>query len=252
MLFKQAFYPDISPPSARFFSAPAKKRLPTVISLKLCRNTLIRLFVVLVIISAVLNTPAYSQESEDSRIFIAGFNAFQQKDYVTTITKMNEVLQKYPDSPLRDMVLFWLSRAHFKNGNQLDAARYMSQFSKEYPDNPLKGTVDEELLALTARYEKGEQLPGGTLPVVAQKEQERLAAVKAEEERQAAEKAALAKRTAEEAEQARLVAIQKEQERTAAEKAEAERLAQEKIAMAARAAEESDPLPRAAQAFSWR
>ena len=222
-------------------------------TLKLCRNTLIRLFVVLVIISSVLNAPAYSQESEDSRIFIAGFNAFQQKDYVTTITKMNEVLQKYPDSPLRDMVLFWLSRAHFKNGNQLDAARYMSQFSKEYPDNPLKGTVDEELLALTARYEKGEQLPGGTLPVVAQKddqeqarlaaaqkEQERIAAVKAEEERQAAEKAALAKRTAEEAEQARLVAIQKEQERTAAEKAEAERLAQEKIAMAARAAEESE------------
>jgi len=102
-----------------------------VISLKLCRFFLIRLFVVLAIISTFLNSPAYSQESEDSQIFISGFNAFQQKDYATTITKMNEVLQKHPDSPLRDMVLFWLSRAYYKSGNQLDAARYMSQLSKE-------------------------------------------------------------------------------------------------------------------------
>jgi len=229
--------------------------------LKLCRVALIRLIVVLVIISSFLQTPAYSQESEDSQIFISGFNAFQQKDYATSITKMNEVLQKYPDSPLRDMVLFWLSRAHFKNGNQRDAARYMSQFSKEFPDNPLKETVDEELLALTARYEKGEQLPTGPLPAADQKEgpekarlagervdqenlarqkaeqerlatvqreQERIAALRADEERQSAEKAALARRAAEEAEQARLVAAQKEQERAAALKAEAERQAAEK------------------------
>lgn len=241
MLSNKHFTQTFLRPPCAFFPVPAKKRLPTVISLKLCRNTLIRFFVVLVIISSVLNTPAYSQESEDSQIFISGFNAFQQKDYSTTITKMNEVLQKYPDSPLRDMVLFWLSRAYFKNGNQLDAARYLSQFSREYPDNPLKGTVDAELLALTARYEKGEQLPGGIPPVAAQKddqeqarlaaaqrEQERLAAVKAEEERKAAEKAAMAKRAAEEAEQARLVAMQKEQERAAAVKAEATRKAAEK------------------------
>jgi hypothetical protein len=219
------------------------------------------LFVVLVIISSFLNTPAYTQESEDSQIFISGFNAYQQKDYTTTIARMNEVLQKYPDSPLRDMVLFWLSRAYYKNGNQRDAARYLSQFSREYPDNPLKGTVDEELLALTARYEKGEQLPTGTLPVAAQKavpekerlsvtrveqeklarqqaeqerlaavqrEQERMAAVKAEEARAAAEKSAIAKRTAADAEQARLAAIQKEQERAATLNAEAERKAAEK------------------------
>jgi len=264
MLSKQAFYPDISPPSARIFHVPDKKRLPTVISLKLCRFSLIRLFVVLAIISTFLNSPAYSQESEDSQIFISGFNAFQQKDYATTITKMNEVLQKHPDSPLRDMVLFWLSRAYYKSGNQLDAARYMSQFSKEYPDNPLKGTVDEELLALTARYEKGEQLPGGSAPVVAQRdyqeqarlvaaqrEQERVAAVKAEAERQAAEKAALAKRAAEEAEQARLAAAQKEQERAAAIKAEADRKAAEKVeqerAAALKAEEERQTAEKAAQ-----
>ena len=261
MLFNQAFYQTFLRPPRAFYHVPAKKRLPTVISLKLCRNTLIRLLVVLVIISSFLTTPAYSQEAEDSQIFISGFNAFQQKDYATTITRMNEVLQKYPDSPLRDMVLFWLSRAHFKNGNQLDAARYLSQFSKEYPDNPLKGTVDEELLALTARYDKGEQLPGGSPSVAAQKvDADRIAAIKAEQARQVAEKAAVASRTAEESEQARLAVIRKEQERTAvikvdterklaekaeqgrtaALKAEEERQAAEKAASAKRVTEESE------------
>ena len=177
MLFNKHFTQTFLRPPCAYFSVPAKKRLLTVISLKLCRTFLIRLFVVLVIISSFLNTPAYTQESEDSQIFISGFNAYQQKDYTTTIAKMNEVLQKYPDSPLRDMVLFWLSRAYYKNGNQQDAARYLSQFSREYPDNPLKGTVDEELLALTARYEKGEQLPTGTLPVAAQKAARRRSAL---------------------------------------------------------------------------
>lgn len=239
MLSNKHFTQTFLRPPCAFFSGSAKKRLPAVISLKLCRNSLIRLFVALVIISSLLNNPAYSQESEDSRTFISGFNAFQQQDYVTTITSMNEVLQKYPDSPLRDMALFWLSRAYFKNGNQLDAARSMSQFSKEYPDNPLKGTADEELLALTARYEKGEQLPVGTLPVVAQKEdqeQARAAAVKAAEERKAAEQKAASEKVdmeqvaREQAEMVRLAQEKAEQKRLAVLKAEEERQAAEKAA----------------------
>ena len=213
-----------------------------MLSLKLCRNALIRFFVVLVIISSFLNLPAYCQESEDSQVFISGFNAYQQKDYATTIKKMNEVLQKFPDTPLRDMVLFWLSRAYYKSGNLQNAARYMSQFSKEYPDNPLKGTVDEELLALTARYDRGEDLP-----VAAQKKEpenaakqktelDRLAAAKADKESKAAEQAASAKKTAADAERARLAAVQKEQERAAVIKAEADRKAAEKAELDRQAA----------------
>jgi len=196
---------------------PVKKRLRTVISLKLCRSALVKCLAVLVIISACLNSPVRAQESEDSQIFISGFNAYQQKDYATTISRMNEVLQKHPDSPLRDMVLFWLSRAYFKSGNQQDAARYMSQFIKEYPDNPLKGTVDEELLALTARYDRGESLKGG-----AAEQERRAAAAKAEAARAAAEKA----------EQARLAAVRAEEQRQAAARAEADRLAAEQAEQA--------------------
>ncbi len=212
-----------------------------MILLRLCRNIILRLLVVLVIISSLIAPPAFCQETEDSQVFIAGFNAYQQKDYATSIEKMNEVLQKYPDTPLRDMALFWLARSYFKAGNQLEAARHLSQFSKEYPDNPLKSTVEDELLALTARHEKGEKLPAGTPPA---KQPDRLAAqkTKAEKERVAAAKAEEAKQAAATAESARIAALKLAEENAAAEKAETARVAaakaeQERIA-AARAEEE--------------
>ncbi len=236
-----------------------------MLTLKLCRSTLIRFIAVLVIISSFFTPPAYSQESEDSQIFISGFNAYQQKDYATTIGRMNEVLQKYPDTPLRDMVLFWLSRAYFKNGNQQDAAKFMSQFSREYPDNPLKATVDEELLALTARFEKGEQLPAGT-PVAAARpavaavdsEKVRLAQDAAAREQQAREKAereriaATAKaeeiRAAAESEKAQLAAARAADERAAAEAVEKARLAAVKQEEERKAAAEKAEMLKAERA----
>jgi len=190
----------------------------------------------MVIISSLIVPPAFAQETEDSQVFIAGFNAYQQKDYASSIEKMNEVLQKYPDTPLRDMALFWLSRSYYKAGNQQEAARYLSQFSKEYPDNPLKSTVEDELLALVARYEKGEKLAVGSPPA---KQPDRMAPLraKAEKERIAAAKAEEAKRAAAAAESARVAALKQAEENAAAEKREQERLAtvkaeQERIAAA--------------------
>ncbi len=157
-----------------------------MISLKLYRSLLVRLLVSLVVVSTLTALPALCQEVDDSQVFIAGFNAFQQKDYAAAIGKINEVLQKKPDTPLRDMALFWLSRAYFKTGNQQEAARNLSQFFKEFPGNPLGKTVEAEHLALLARYEKGETLPAGTSPAPPQpplnaekKEQEQIV-VKAE------------------------------------------------------------------------
>ncbi len=192
-----------------------------MILLKLCRNVLARLLVALVIISSLAVPPAFCQDTEDSQVFIAGFNAYQQKDYASAIEKMNEVLQKYPDTPLRDMALFWLSRSYFKAGNQQEAARYLSQFSKEYPDNPLKSTVESELLALTTRYDKGERLTTGSPPIkqpVQISENDRIAAVKAEEAKLAA------------ASEATRLAALKQADEEAAKKKEQERIAQETAA----------------------
>jgi len=225
---------------------------------KLCRNTLIRFLSALALISSLLVQPGICQDAEDSQVFISGFNAYQQKDYATTIKKMNEVLKKYPDSTLRDMTLFWLARAYFKSGNQQDAARYMSQFTKEFPDNPLKGTVEEELLSLAAQQDKGEKSSAAVSVKLAekqaeaqktaaakkhlakeqaedqrqaalQKEQQRLAAIKAEEERAASVKAAELKLAAEQAELQRLAAIKAEKERVNVEKIEQARLQAQKV-----------------------
>jgi len=229
-------------------------------SSKVCRTTLIRILVTVALISSLLTLPAFSQDTEDSQVFISGFNAYQQQNYSTAIERMDEVLRKYPNSPLRDMALFWLARAHFKSGHRQEAARTMSQFAHEYPDNPLKGTVEEELLALAEAYDKGEKIAtappatasaGKPAAASAMQEQERAAAEKArleagrkEQERVAAEKAEKARAEAEAAEKARLAAVKAEQERAAvAEKArleaarkEQERIAAEKAAAQAEAA----------------
>lgn len=210
-----------------------------MILLRLCRNTLPRLLVALVIISSLAASPAYCQESEDSQVFIAGFNAYQQKDYASSIKKMSEVLQKYPDTPLRDMALFWLSRSYYKAGNQREAARYLSQFSKEYPDNPLRNTAESDLLALTARYESGEELPTG-LPqpkLAAVPDAKALAAAKEQEAKMAAVAAAEAARTA---------ALEQTEQKASAEKRELERAAATK-AEQVRIAEESEAREKAEQ-----
>jgi hypothetical protein len=214
--------------------------------MKFCRNILFRLFLIVAIISSLIVPPGFCQETEDSQIFMSGFNAYQQKNYANAIKKMNEVLQKYPDSPLRDMAIFWLARSYYRNGDQRDAARYMSQFTKEYPDNPLRATVEDELLALASRYDKGETLPTGEAPAKQaqapkvqpeaeqpagqQAEQERQAALKAEQEQQAKEKAAKAELAKQQAEKERLGKQQAEQERQAAERIEQEQQVKEQAA----------------------
>lgn len=240
-----------------------------MILLKLCRNILLRLLVVLVIISTLGTPLAFCQDTEDSQVFIAGFNAYQQKDYASSIEKMNEVLQKYPETPLRDMALFWLSRSYYKAGNHQEAARYLSQLSKEYPDNPLRNTVEEELLSLTARYEKGEKLPvgpaSGKQPDLlavqkAKAEKERIAAAKEEEAKLAAAAAVAAeaarvsalrlaeeKAAAEKKEAARVAAAKVEQKRAATIKAEQDRLAAEAAAETARINSRKAEVARLAQ-----
>jgi hypothetical protein len=166
----------------------------------------------------LLAPAAFSLDTQDSQVFIAGFNAYQKKEYPAAIDKMSQVLQKYPDTPLRDMALFWLARANFKAGNQKEAARTMAQFFKEYPESPLKGTVEEELATLVGKYQRGERIEDRQ-PAAAQ------VAAKAESDPQAAEATAKAREEAE-----RLTAQKMEQERLAAEKvkAEQEHLAAEK------------------------
>jgi hypothetical protein len=184
---------------------------------------------------SLLATPAFSVEYQDSQIFISGFNAYQGKNYQTAIDNMSQLLQKYPDSPLRDMAIFWLARSNYKAGHNREAAKYMAQFYKEYPNSPLKNTVEPELAKMAAAYAKGEPLPADTAPaeekvVTASATEAKLAAEKAEAERAASEKAIAENAEAEKATKEKAAAEAAWQERVSAEKATAEKSATVKTA----------------------
>lgn len=135
--------------------------LPQILALE-SRGRVVRTVVALaaVVSSLMFVIPAFSADQpDDCQSFIAGFEAYKQKDFDTSQGKLKTVMENYPDSPLRDVVLFWLARSYYKNGNQRDAARHMSTFAREYPDSPLLLIVEDDLKDLVARYEKGELLP---------------------------------------------------------------------------------------------
>lgn len=180
---------------------------------------------------------AYPADSEDAQIFITGFNAYQKKDYRGAVDSMSLVLQKYPDTPLRDMAIFWLARSHYKGGDRAEAAKQMARFFREYPDSPLKGTVEDDLAQLARAYEQGSPLPSPPPAVVMDKgapegkqakaaTPEKKDAGKADADRAAAEKAAAEKATAEAAARAKADA-----DRLAAERAAAERSAKVRAAL---------------------
>lgn len=211
-------------------------------------------------LSLLLSTvPSHAAESEDSQTFITGFNAFQKKDYQTTIDKMTVVMEKYPDTPLRDMVLFWLARAHYKAGHRENAAKYLGQFLREFPDSPLKSTLEDDLVKLAekapapepdrttaeneqaelkARSEKtaSDQAAAEKAAVVKAAETE-LAAVKAMQEKAEAERLAAEKAAAEKAAADRVAQEKAEAERAAAERARQEQIAVQKAAAEKAAAE---------------
>lgn len=181
---------------------------------------------------------AYPADSEDAQIFITGFNAYQKKDYEGAAANMSLVLQKYPDTPLRDMAIFWLARSQYRIGNRPEAAKQMARFFREYPDSPLKGTVEEDLARLAKAYERGEELP--SLPPAATPDQQvaqakpaaktpgpaTAATTRPEADRVAAEKAAAEKAKEEAAARAKADA-----DRLAAEQAAAERSAKVRAAL---------------------
>ncbi|MEI6206401.1 MAG: hypothetical protein WCP20_06440 [Desulfuromonadales bacterium] len=139
----------------------------------------------------------FAAEIDDAAVFVDAFNAFQEKDYLLAIEKANQLNQIFPDSPLKDVTLLLIARSSVKSGDNELAAKTVNKFTSEFSDSALMSTIEEELLALGARQQKGERLqPNLQLQAVARKyRDERIVLEKAEAERRererlAAEKAA--------------------------------------------------------------
>lgn len=101
----------------------------------------------------------HAAEQDEYSVFLSGFTAFQNQEYQGAASKMSQFLKDYPDTPLRDMALFWLARAHFRLGEKQEAARCLALFLKEYPDTPLRSAAEPELIALAESFDgKGDSL----------------------------------------------------------------------------------------------
>lgn len=106
----------------------------------------------LVVVCFSVSTHAAKQDEYSD--FLGGFTAFQSQDYQGAAGKMSQFLKEYPTTPLRDMALFWLARAHFRLGEKQAAARYFALFLKEYPNAPLRNAAESELITLAQRYDE--------------------------------------------------------------------------------------------------
>jgi len=182
---------------------------------------ILSLFVIVIAFSSV-----NAAEIDDSTVFVEAFNAYQQKDYLLTIEKCDQLNQVFPDSPLRDVNLLLIARASLKSGDNERAAKSIALFTTEFPESSLRTSVEDELRTLASRHQKGEILaPNKTLQTAASKvrsdtlARERALALKLEMERVARIKA----------EQERLARIKLEEERLEKERLLAEKLAKANI-----------------------
>lgn len=181
-------------------------------------HSILRLCAVFFLFSLLLaqHVPA-AADYDDSNLFMEAFNAFQGKNFLLSIEKLNRLEQLFPDSPLRDVSLLMLARAHQRSGDNQAAGTTINRFGKEFGNSPLATSVEAELTALGKRVGAGEK--------PAQNQQLHTAALKVRNEQLARERAAVLK-----IEQERLAKERAEQERLAREKAEVERLERERLA----------------------
>lgn len=134
------------------------KMLPASQLLKICFNLLkpvLRSLMIMLLGAGFV----VASEIDDSSLFVEAFAAYQKKDYLLAIERIGVINQLFPDTPLRDVALLLLARSGLKSGDNELAAKTITQFTSEFAANPLKDTIEEELLRLGSRWQKGEKLP---------------------------------------------------------------------------------------------
>lgn len=114
--------------------------------------------VLALLVLVCFSVSTYAAEQDEYSVFLGGFTAFQNQDYQGAATKMSRFLKQYPATPLRDMGLFWLARAHYRLGEKQKGARYLAIFLKEYPGNPLWNAAERELVELAQSYDEKSNL----------------------------------------------------------------------------------------------
>ncbi|MDD2541000.1 MAG: outer membrane protein assembly factor BamD [Desulfuromonadaceae bacterium] len=203
-------------------------------------SNIARLLILALFIVVVSFSTGNSTEIDDATVFVDAFNAYQQKDYLLTVEKCDQLNKIFPDSPLRDVTLLLTARASLKSGDNTRAAKSVTKFLTEFPESSLNTSVEDELRVLANRYQKGEVLPYNKILLAAARKvrsdrmaQERAAALKLEMERIAKEKA----------EQERVARIKLEAENREKERVLAEKRAKSSIKVAIMLRDTAGPFP---------
>lgn len=108
----------------------------------------------------VLNAPAFSAEKDDSALFFEGHDLMEKRQPEKAIPLFEEVLQKYPESRIRDLALFWVGRAYLETKQIEKSREAFSQLQKDFPESPLRSKLKNLIVskeAALARAEKREK-----------------------------------------------------------------------------------------------
>ncbi len=96
--------------------------------------SLLRFILLLVVgISLSLAAPARGIAETDSILFKKGVASFQKLHFSEAIVSFNNFLKTHPGTPLRDMTLYYLARAHLKSGQREQAAALTARLMREFP-----------------------------------------------------------------------------------------------------------------------
>lgn len=107
-----------------------------------------------------LFTPAvFSAEKDDSALFFEGHDLMEKRQPEKAIPIFEAVLQKYPQSKIRDLALFWLGRAYLETKQTDKSRETLSQLDQAFPESPLRTKLQRMIVskeAALARAEKRE------------------------------------------------------------------------------------------------
>ena len=121
-----------------------------------------------VILVLLLSGVCLGAGGNDSQTFKKGLDSFQKNKFPAAIKSFNQLLEDHPETPLRDMALYYLARAHLKSGNRQKAANFTNRLMREFPASYNKGTIDAELLSTLGNPPKDSET-GSASPSLAPK-----------------------------------------------------------------------------------
>ncbi len=104
-------------------------------------------------------SPVFSAEKDDSALFFEGHDLMEKRQPEKAIPLFEEVLQKHPESKIRDLALFWLGRAYLETKQTEKSRDNLSQLQKDFPESPLRSKLEKLIVskeAALARAEKRE------------------------------------------------------------------------------------------------